>query len=163
MDLAEVTNRLTNSRWTMKRASIAVFGLCVVLSGAGRAAPTVDPLTGLPLYPGAGSGPIHMPDAHICKSAMKGNFYVVNGAKVDVTVAWYATHLQGFHKRHSYVDGRTQDTFFSADGTLEVTVTGSPGGPSDNADAYGISYGRFEPGLKEKGMASFNQPKMVCD
>lgn len=147
----------------MKLASIVLFGLSVVLSGAGRAPLTVDPLTGLPLYPGAGSDPTKMPDARICKSAMKGNFYIVNGSKVDATVAWYASHLQGFHKHHSYVDGRTQDTFFNADGTLEVTVTGSPGGPSDNMDAYAISYGRFEPGLKEKAMASFNQPKMVCD
>jgi hypothetical protein len=147
----------------MKLVSIAVFGLCVVLTGAGRAAPTVDPLTGLPLYPGAGPDPTHMPDTRICKSALKANFYFVSDSKVDATVAWYASHLQGFHKHHSYNDRRTQDTFFNADGTFEVTVTGSPGGPSDNTDTYAVSYGRFEPGLKEKAMASFSQPNMVCD
>lgn len=118
-----------------------------------------DPLTKLPLYPGVASAQ-PVPPVTICGSEMQGDFYLVMGGKVDAVNEWYAKHLTGFHMYHAVTGGRTQDSFFSADGTKEITVTGRR---SDTSEVFSISYGRFHPGLLEKAMASFNQPKRSCD
>jgi hypothetical protein len=159
----------TQQKKTLMVTLIVSLGLCLAPMLGGRPKSlTTDPLTGLPLDPATnaprnlGNEPTKMPDSTVCKSKFQGNFYSVYDAKVDATVAWYAAHLQGFKKYHSFNYGRSQDTFFNAGGTLEVTITGSPGKAGENTDAYAVSYGRFEPGVKEKTMASFNQAKMVC-
>ena len=131
--------------------TIAVF---VFAAGATSAN---DSLTGLPIYPGV-TDPNPLPKANLCGKAMVGDFYIVMGNKVDVVVGWYAQHLSGFKKYHALVDGRSQDTFWSSDGTQEVTVTGTPNSP----EVYSISYGKFTPGLTVPQMASFNTGKQVC-
>jgi hypothetical protein len=116
-----------------------------------------DPLTGLPVYPGI-TDPSSLPQADFCGKQMQGDFYIVVKDRVDVVTNWYGRHLPGFRQYHARTDGRSQDTFFSSDGTREVTVTGSKAGTA----VYSISYGRFQPGLSAREMASFNQPKETC-
>lgn len=118
-----------------------------------------DPLTGLPLYPGSGT-PTSLPKTKICNCEMKGNFYIVVSGNISAVNHWYADHLPGFRMYHAVTDGRTQDTFFNADGTKEVTITGSRGVPEE---VFSISYGEFRPGLSQNAMASFNKPNRTCD
>jgi len=132
-------------------ASVLVFGADAANSSA------KDPVTGLPVYPGI-KDPDPLPKAMVCKSQMEGDFYIVDGYKVDAVADWYSKELAGFKKYHAIADGRSQDTFFNSEGTQEVTVTGRPGGP----DVYSISYGRFQPGLSASQMATFNTGKQVC-
>jgi hypothetical protein len=67
--------------------------------------------------------------------------------------------LPGFKKFSSVVNETSQDTYFSDDGTQEVTITGVRNSP----EAYSISYGRFQPGLPTLAMATFNTAKMLCN
>jgi hypothetical protein len=144
-----------------------VLGLGFTLS-ASAATLTTDPLTGLPLYPGTdsrfhlGNEPTKIPDSQICKSKMQSDFYPIFDTKVDVTVAWYASHLAGFHKAHGFANERSQDTFYNDAGTVVVSVTASRGKEGDNTDAYSVSYHRLEPGLPAKTIIGFTQAKIVC-
>jgi hypothetical protein len=66
---------------------------------------TTDPLTKLPVIPSTdpmhlGNEPTEIPQAQVCKSSMKANFYSNVKGDVDVTVDWYATRLTGFKKTH---------------------------------------------------------------
>jgi hypothetical protein len=82
---------------------------------------------------------------------------------MSVTLNWYASRLAGFHKTHGYADGRSQDTFYSADGTTTVSVTGERGKDGEDTETYGISYVRFQPGLLAKTIIGINQHNIVCD
>ena len=147
----------------MKRSSIIKLMLLAleiavaIFAFAAGASAANDSLTGLPVYPGI-SDPNPLPKANLCGKAMVGDFYIVMGNKVDVVVGWYAQNLSGFKKYHAVGGGRSQDTFWSSDGTQEVTVTGTPNSP----EVYSVSYGKFTPGLTAPQMATFNTGKQVC-
>jgi hypothetical protein len=135
---------------------------------AGTKLLTTDPLTRLPLYPATdsrlhlGNEPTQLPESSVCKSKMQADFYSVYDSRVDVTLAWYATHLHDFKKTHAYAANRSQDTFYKSDGTVIVSVTGSDGKEGENTDTYSVLYARLEPGLPEKTIVSLNQQKIVC-
>ena len=146
---------------------IVILGLGFALSARAETS-TTDPLTGLPLYPATdsrlhlGNEPAKIPDSHICKSQMQGDFYVVYDSKIDATLAWYAAHLAGFHKAHEYSNGRSRDAFYNDVGTLAVIVTGDPGKDGENVGTHGIVYYSFHPGLPAKTIIGFNQQKVTC-
>lgn len=129
---------------------------------------TTDPLTGLPVDPATdsrlhlGNEPVRLPRSSVCKSIMQADFYSVYDSKVDATLAWYDAHLHGFKTTHAYAANRSQDTFYNANGTIAVSVTGSASKEGENTDAYSVVYKRFQPGLAEKTMISLNQQKLVC-
>jgi hypothetical protein len=150
-----------------------VFFLALVFSvtfaaRAGTKLLPADPLTGLPLYPATdsrlhlGNEPTRLPESKFCKSKMQADFYSVYDSKVVTTLTWYASHLPGFKKTHAYAANRSQDSFYNADGTMMVSVTGSVGKAGENTDTYSVVYSRFQPGLSEKTMVSVNQQKVVC-
>jgi len=123
-----------------------------------NAASINDALTGLPVYPGV-TDASPLPDSDFCGKQMQKDFYIIMGGKIDVVTRWYAIHLAGYHKYHVVTDGRSQDTFFSPDGSTEVTVTGSKAGSA----VYSISYGRFQPGLTTREGILFSQSRKTCD
>ncbi len=136
---------------------------------------TNDPLTGLPLIPATvqfknvGNEPDKLPDAQVCKSKMQGNLYslsnVMNpasGIKMDATAEWYASHLSGFKKIQGYADGRWQIAFYNSDGTILIFITGQLGSQGENADAFSVTYGRYQPGLSVKTIAGLTQGKFIC-
>lgn len=129
---------------------------------------TADPLTGLPVYPATdsrlhlGNEPTRLPESNVCRSKMQADFYSVYDSKVITTLTWYSSHLPGFKKTHAYAANRSQDTFYRADGTMIVSVTGSVGKVGENTDTYSVVYSRFQPRLSEKTIVSLNQQKVVC-
>jgi hypothetical protein len=129
---------------------------------------TTDPLTGLPLYPATdsrlhlGNEPTQLPESQVCKSKMQVDFYSVYDSKLNVTLAWYDAHLAGFKKTHAYAANRSQDTYYKTDGTVIVSVTGSPGRDGENTDTYSVLYARFQPALTEKIIVGLNQQRVVC-
>jgi len=136
---------------------------------------TNDPLTGLPLIPATvqfknvGNEPDKLPDVKVCKSKGQGNFYslstIMNPAsalKMDAAAAWYASHLSGFKKVQGYESGRSQIAFYNADKTIVILLTGQLGAEGENADAYGVAYERFQPGISEKAIAGLTQGKFIC-
>jgi hypothetical protein len=129
---------------------------------------TTDPLTGLPLYPATdsrlhlGNDPTRLPESSVCQSKMQADFYTVYDSKVDATLVWVGDHLPGFKKTHAYAANRSQDTFYNAEGTLAVSVTGSSGKAGENTETYSVVYSRFQPALSEKAIISLNQQKLVC-
>jgi len=139
-----------------------------LLARGGTKLLTTDPLTGLPVYPATdsrlhlGNEPVRLPGSSVCKSRMQADFYSVYDSKVDATLAWYDTHLRGFKKTHAYAANRSQDTFYNANGTIAVFLTGSASKEEENTDAYSVVYARFQPGLTEKTIISLNQQKLVC-
>ncbi len=155
----------------MTKTPIAVALLTLAITLTARGGPkllTSDPLTGLPLYPATdsrlhlGNEPTVLPESTVCKSKMQANFYSIYDSKVDVTVAWYSARLSGFKKTHAYAADRSQDTFYKPDGTLVVSITGSPGKDGENTDAYSVVYARFQPGLSQRAVITLNQQKVVC-
>jgi hypothetical protein len=145
------------------------LALCSALIAAGGTKPlTADPLTGLPLSPATdsrlhlGNDPTRLPESNVCKSKMQADFYTVYDSKVDATLAWYGVHLPGFKKTHAYAANRSQDTFYNAEGTLSVSVTGSSGRAGENTETYSVVYSLFQPALMEKTIIGLNQQKIVC-
>lgn len=135
--------------------AIAIF---VISFKGANAATTGDPLTGLPVYPGV-TDPNPLPDSDFCGKQMQKNFYIVMGDSIEVVKKWYVGHLPGYSKYHAMTDGRSQYTFFSPNGSDEVTVTGTRVGSA----VYSISYGRFLPGLTTREMVSFSHTRKMCD
>jgi len=126
---------------------------------------TNDPLTGLPLIPATvlfknvGNEPDKLSDVQVCKSKGQGNFYSLSnimnpasGLKMDAAAAWYASHLSGFKKVQGYESGRSQIAFYNSDKTIVILLTGQLGAEGENANAYGVSYERFQPGISEKAI-----------
>ena len=154
-------------RKTTVAAALLALAMTLTASGGPKLL-TSDPLTGLPLYPATdsrlhlGNEPTVLPESTVCKSKMQADFYSVYDSKVDATIAWYSAHLPGFKKTHAYAANRSQDTFYKPDGTLVVSVTGSPGKDGENTDAYSVVYVRFQPGLSERAVITLNQQKVVC-
>jgi hypothetical protein len=103
-----------------------------------------------------------MPDGQVCKSKMKGNFYMLSNIKMDAVTAWYASHLPGFKKAQGYESGRAQIAFYSSDGTNVIFLTGSQGAKGENTDAYAVAYEHYQPGLSEKTITSLTQGTIVC-
>lgn len=145
-----------------------VLAFCTVIASGSAKLLTTDPLTNLPLYPATdsrlhlGNEPTRLPESQVCKSKMQVDFYSVYDSRVSATLAWYDAHLSGFKKAHAYAAGRTQDTFYKADGTVLVSVTGSVGKEGENTDTYSVLYARLQPGLPEKTIISLNQQSVVC-
>lgn len=137
---------------------------------------TADPLTGLPLSPETvcrtatctqfhtGNEPVKIPGSQVCKSKLQADHYSVplHNAKVDATVAWYASHLAGFKRTHAYARGHSNDTFYNSSGTMFVLVMGTGGKDGENTDTFSITYYRLQPGLSEKGIIAMNAQKFDC-
>ncbi len=172
-------------------AALIGLGISISAIGAPRALATLtgpsrspsadsilanDPLTGLPLSPATvcrtavclqfhtGNQPVKIPEARMCKSRMQADFYSLmnRNAKVDATVAWYASHLPGFKRTHAYANGRSNDTFYNSVGSMFVLVMGNPGKDGDNTDTYSVTYYRVQPGLAEKSIVALNRQKVDC-
>jgi hypothetical protein len=145
----------------MKKRSCfsAILSLAFVLSGFASTPDKMDQLTGLPVYPGTYMS-VAIPRATFCKSTIESVMYMVNDAKAEAVAQWYSARLNGFQRYHSNGNGRSQDTFFKPDGTVEVTVTGVP---RNTGDLYSISFGRFQPPLPKRQMETFNQDKPSCN
>jgi hypothetical protein len=149
----------------MSAPSVLALSLAVLASGASL---TSDPLTGLPLDPATdsrlhlGNEPTRLPVSTVCGSKMRADFYSVFESTQDAAVAWYAARLKGFRRAHAWAANRSQDTFYNADGTVIVSVTGVPGKMAESTEAYSIVYARFEPGLPEPVIVSLNRQRVVC-
>jgi hypothetical protein len=145
-----------------------LFFFVALAAYAGPKLLTTDPLTGPPLYPPPdsrlrlGNDPIQLPESNVCKSKTQADLHSVYDSKVDATLAWYASRLSGFKKTHAYAADRSQDTFYSSDGTLIVSVTGSVGKDGEDTDTYSVLYARFTTGLSEKTILGMNQQTIVC-
>jgi hypothetical protein len=154
----------------MKRNFVSIGILLLVTAVVAPAANktlTEDPLTGLPIVPSAdrlhlGNAPVVLPETQVCKSKGLMDFYRPNGIQVNSTLAWYAARLQGFRKTHAWANSRTQDTFYKPDGTVIVSITGDPGPDGQDAEVYGIVYGKFTPGISEKTIQGMNKQQVVC-
>ncbi len=139
---------------------LVLVGAQMDASGARAASPAdavKDKVTGLPVYPGL-NNPSPLPATVLCKSQSSGDFFIVSGKSTKEVVDWYTTALPGFKKFSAVMGGTSQDTFFSADGTQQITLTGVRNSP----EAYLISYRRYSPGLTAAAMASFNTGKLTC-
>ena len=109
-----------------------------------------------------GNAPTKIPDTQVCKSKMEANFYSVFGPKIDATAAWYAEHLQGFHKIHGYGNQRPKELFYNDAGTMVVSVLGIRGKDGENTEVHSVTYYRFQPGLAAKTIIGISQDKFVC-
>jgi hypothetical protein len=148
-----------------RRHALAI--VLVFSAFAAAATLTTDPLTGLPLLPATkppfgDNQPTKTPDSQICNSKVQSDFYSVFHFKVSATLDWYASRLSGFHKTHGFADGRSQDAFYNADGTMVVAVTGERGKEGEDTDTYAVSYTRIQPGLPAKTIIGINQHNIVC-
>jgi hypothetical protein len=154
---------------------VAIFALTLGNAAGQAKVLTNDPLTGLPLIPATvlfknvGNEPDKLPDAQVCKSKMRSNFYslsnIMNPAsalKMDAAAAWYASHLSGYKKAEGYESGRSQIAFYNSDGINVIFLTGSLGAKGENSDAFGVAYERSQPGLSEKTIIGLTQGKFVC-
>jgi hypothetical protein len=61
------------------------------------------------------------------------------------------------------LNGRSQDTFYSSNGTTVVSVTGDPGKDGEDTTTYSVAYERLQPGLPAKTIIGINQQKIVCN
>ena len=118
-----------------------------------------DPVSGLPLAPGM--NPTNDPlSITICGKPAQANQYslIFGSDTVPAEIAWYKAHLPGFHMVHAFWDNRSQDTFFSPDGTKGVNITGTP--KSDKA--FSVMYLSLKTGLTEHQWTVFSPSNPTC-
>jgi hypothetical protein len=160
----------------MKNALILTAALVLSLAnGLGEVkALTKDVLTGMPVIPARDSEagrntPEKMPDGHICKSRMQGNFYSLydffsaHNVTLNEVIAWYSSHLSGFKKIQGHEFKSSQTAFYNSDGSLVILVTAESGPQSESTKAHGVAYELYQPGLSEKTITGLTQGKIVCE
>ena len=118
-----------------------------------------DPVSGLPLAPGMtpSNDPLSIT---ICGKPAQANQYslIFGSDTVPAEIAWYKAHLPGYHMVHAFWDNRSQDTFFSPDGTKGVNITGTP--KSDKA--FSVMYLSLKTGLTEHQWTVFSPSNPTC-
>lgn len=134
-------------------AMAATLALAVPVYGAN---PSNDPVSGLPLPPGLQpeNSPLNLT---ICRKPGQGNQYFPDGT-VAANINWYKAHLSGFHLYHAMWSDRSQDTFWSPDGTKGVNITGTP--KSDQV--YSVMYLQMKSGLTDHERAAFSPSNPSC-
>jgi hypothetical protein len=148
----EMSNSITRSLLLL--TAVAVFTLVVPAHGAG---PTNDPVSGLPLAPGM--TPSNEPlSITICGKPAQANQYAFLSDTVAADIAWYKAHLPGYHMVHAFWSDRSQDTFFSPDGTKGVSITGTP--KSDKV--FSVMYLTLKTGLTEHQWTAFSPSNPTC-
>lgn len=123
------------------------------------AGPANDPVSGLPLAPGM--TPKNDPlSITICGKPAQANQYslIFGSDTVPTEIVWYKTHLPGYHMVHAFWDNRSQDTFFSPDGTKGVNITGTP--KSDKA--FSVMYLSLKGGLTDHQWMVFSPSNPTC-
>ncbi len=116
-----------------------------------------DPVSGLPLAPGM--NPSNDPlSITICGKPAQANQYMSRNDTVAANIAWYKAHLPGYHMAHAFWDDRSQDTFFSPDGTKGVNITGTP--KSDRV--FSVMYLSLKTGLTEHQWMVFSPSNPSC-
>jgi hypothetical protein len=141
-----------------KSLLILTAGVALILAvSAFAAGPANDPLSGLPLAPGMtpSNDPLNFP---ICTKPAQGNQYVFLKDTVPADIAWYKAHLPGYRTVHAFWDERSQDTFFSPDGTKAVTITGTP--KSDKV--FSVMYITLKTGPTEHQWMVFSPSNPTC-
>jgi hypothetical protein len=117
-----------------------------------------DPVSGLPLAPGMTPSDDSL-SINICGKPAQANLYSLSGNDtVPAEIAWYKAHLPGYHMVRAFWDNRSQDTFFSPDGTKGVNVTGTP--KSD--EAFSVTYLSLKTGLTEHQWRVFSPSNPAC-
>ena len=148
-----MSNSITRSLLLL--TAIAVFTLVVPAHGAGSAN---DPVSGLPLAPGMtpSNDPLSIT---ICGKPAQANQYTISATTpCAADIAWYKAHLPGYHMVHAFWDNRSQDTFFSPDGTKGVNITGTP--KSDKV--FSVMYLSLKTGLTEHQWMVFSPSNPSC-
>ncbi len=77
---------------------------------------------------------------------------------VATDIAWYKAHLPGYHMVHAFWSDRSQDTFYSPDGTKGVNITGTP--KSDRV--FSVMYLSLKTGLTEHQWTVFSPSNPSC-
>jgi hypothetical protein len=145
-----MSNAVTKSLLFLIAISILAFGLPAFAASAN------DPVSGLPLAPGL--HPENSPiDLTACRKQGQGNQYFPGGT-VAANIDWYKAHLPGFKLYHAMWDDRSQDTFWSPDGTKGVNITGTPG--SDRT--FSVMYLQMKTGLTDHERAVFSPSNPTC-
>ena len=138
---------------------ISIVAIAMTLASivpAHGANPANDPVSGLLLFPGL--HPQNEPiDLTACRKQGQGNQYFLRDT-VAASIDWYKAHLPGFRLYHAAWDDRSQDTFWSPDGTKGVNITGTP--KSDRA--FSVMYLQMKSGLTDHERAAFNPSNPTC-
>ena len=118
-----------------------------------------DPVSGLALAPGLTPSNDAM-SINICGKPAQANQYtfISDSHTVPADIAWYKAHLPGYHMVHAFWDNRSQDTFFSPDGTKGVNITGTP--KSDKT--FSVMYLILKTGLTEHQWMVFSPSNPSC-
>jgi opacity protein-like surface antigen len=145
----------------MSNAMTKSFLLLIALSLLALATPayassTTDPVSGLPLPPGLTPSNDAL-SITICKTPAQANQYFVQDT-VAAEIAWFKAHLPGYHMVHAFWSDRSQDTFFSPDGTKGVNITGTP--KSDRV--FSVMYIRLKTGITEHQWMVFSPSNPAC-
>ncbi len=145
-------NSLTKSLLLLAASAVLAFAIPAHAAGSAN-----DPVSGLPLLPGLNpqNDPINLT---ACRKQGQGNQYIPRSSTVAANIDWYKAHLPGFHLYHATWANRSQDTFWSPDGTKGVNITGTP-----NSDhTFSVMYLQMKSGLTEHERAAFSPSNPTC-
>jgi hypothetical protein len=146
---------MTNS--LAKLLALATLAAFFAVALPTRAADSNDPVTGLPLLPNlhASNDPM---DITICAKKAQANQYFTRKDTVAEDLAWYKAHLAGYRLYHAFWDDRSQDTFWSADGTKGVNITGTP----KDDKTFSVMYLQMKTGLTDHERSVFSPSNPSC-
>ena len=147
-----MSTRITRLLLLLTASAVLVFAVSAFAAGSAN-----DPVSGLPLPPGL--TPSNEPlSITICGKPAQANQYAFLKDTVAAEIAWFKAHLPGYHMVHAFWDNRSQDTFFSPDGTKGVNITGTP--KSDTV--FSVMYLSLKTGLTEHQWAVFSPSNPTC-
>ena len=140
-----------------KAATLTALAALVLASSCVGATAETDSVTGLPLYPLAGT-PDSTMNATICRSKTRINNYDILPGTDAAALAWFASNLHGFTHTHGIAQGSRQDLFIKKDGTVVVVATAT----DDGIHLYGVSYTRFTPPLNASQQIQYGKLSTSC-
>jgi hypothetical protein len=153
-DVDNTNQRLT--RFAGRFLGAVVLG-CVIVVPAGSAAGPTDKLTSLALHPGLTFQ--QEVDSPVCgKSAQMDLYDTPNSAILSEYVAWYREQLKGFHYVHKIWAGRSQEMFYSPNGSKGLAITANPSGPG----VYAVTYMKMSSNLTTHEMDAFSPSNPSC-
>jgi len=146
----------------MRNAVTKSLLLLIAISLLALAAPAFagsanDPVSGLPLAPGMNPSDDPL-SITICGKPAQANQYMSRSDTVVADIAWYKAHLPGYHMVHAFWSDRSQDTFFSPDGTKGVNITGTP----KSERVFSVMYLSLKTGLTEHQWTVFSPSNPTC-
>ena len=167
LDTATLLSLNAHNRTKKVKSEVEMYrrqtGMLVFIAGAlsasamAMAAEPTDSFTGLPLH--AALTVRQEVSSPVCGKPAQMNLYdAPMDSSLTEYVAWYKQRLKGFHYVHKVWSQRSQEMFYSPDGSRGISVTGTP----DGQRVFAVTYMKIAGNLTVHQQDEFSPSNAGC-